>query len=105
MPDRAITAAATPCSTIATTGTRVRCADRGDAAEEQAVLGHREIDARRGQHALAEEAERRDGDAERDQGRAALAQREPHDVARRRLGCGQAGGPERMDADEGDAAV
>ena len=59
-----MTAAAAPCRTIATTGTSRRRADLGDAAEEQPVLGHREIDARRGQHALAEEAERRDGDAD-----------------------------------------
>src|SRR5687768_9151137 len=41
-----------------------------DAAEEEAVLRHREVDARRRQHALAEKAERRDGDADRDEPRA-----------------------------------
>src|SRR6185503_11349880 len=42
-------------------------ADLGDPAEEQAVLGHGEIDARRGQHPLAEEAEGREGDSDGDE--------------------------------------
>ena len=50
-------------------------ADRREAAEEDAVLGHCEIDARRGQHALAEKAECRDGDADGDQGCAVAAGR------------------------------
>ena len=48
-------------------GTNILMADGGYPAEEQTILRHREIDARCRQHSLAEEAERGNRDAERDQ--------------------------------------
>ena len=53
-------------------------ADPGHGAKEEPVVGHRVVDARRREHALAEEAERRNRDAEGDERRAALSQGQPH---------------------------
>ena len=71
----------------------------GEGAEEQAVIGHREIDARRGQDGLAEKAQRRDGDCSGNKRRAALAQGEPHHCRCRRGGGGERLRPERAHAD------
>ena len=96
--------ATAPCSRIATIGTRV-VADLGKFAEEQPIFGHREIDPRCGQHALAEKTKGGDRDAERDQRRAVVTERQPHHVGRRRLGLRQPGRPKRIDADERDRRV
>ena len=76
-----------------------------DAAEEDAVAGHRVVDARGGQDALGEEAEGRDRDADRDEARAALAEGEAHDVGGGSGARGEALGPERAQADDVDREV
>ena len=79
--------------------------DRGDAPEEHPVLGHREVDARAGQQVLAEEAQRRDGDARRNQRRPALAQRRAHHVGGRRGRRRQPGHPQDADAHDVDQQI
>ena len=74
-------------------------ADAADAAEEKAVRGHRVVDARRGEHALAEKAERRNGDARGDELRAALAEGQAHHRRCRRGRVRQSSRAQRADAD------
>src|SRR5260370_26779548 len=52
--------------------------DPRDAPEEHFVLGHGEVDARRGEHPLAEKAEGGNGDADGDELLAALAEGNAH---------------------------
>src|ERR1051326_8797511 len=70
-----------------------RLADAADGAEEDAVLRHGVVDARRGEHALAEEAERGDGDAGGDEARAARAEGRAHHGGRRGGGARDPPGP------------
>ena len=71
-----MTIATMPCSAMARMGTRVFGWTFATALEEDAVLGHGVVDARRGEHALAEEAEGGDGDAGGDELGAGLAEGE-----------------------------
>ena len=74
-------------------------------AEKEAIGRHRVVNARRGQHALAEKSESGDGDADGDQARAAFSQYGTHDGGR---GCrcrGQAVGAEHANADDIDDDV
>ena len=76
-----------------------------DAAEEQAIAGHGVVDARRGQHALAEEAERGNGDPGGDPERAAVAQGTAHDVGGGRGGTVESFGAEDFEADHVDGDI
>ncbi len=74
--------------------------DGADGTEEDAVLGHGVVNARRGEHALAQEAEGGDGDADGDQPAACRPERPLHDGGRWRGRGGQAVGAEDPQADD-----
>ena len=63
--------------------------DPCDGAKENAVLRHRKIDSRRGQHRLREKSKSRKGDAGGDQCAAARTQKSTHDGRRRRRRLGK----------------
>src|SRR6516162_10598145 len=72
----------------------------GDAAKEDAVFGHREIDARSGQDGLPQKAESGEGDAGGDQRASARTKLRAHDGGGRG-GCGrESRRAERADVDE-----
>src|ERR1051325_6252622 len=54
--------------------------DHAYAFEEQAILGHREVNSRRSQHALAQEAGSRDRDSRGDNAGAKTSQRATHHI-------------------------
>ena len=60
-----------------------------NAAEEESVLGHREVNARPGKHRLAEKPDRRNGDPQRNKTRSPIASHNLHHRARRNAGRGQ----------------
>src|SRR5687768_11229169 len=60
--------------------------DCADTLEEQAILGHREVDARRSEHALAQKTHRRDGYTRGDCASTEVAQRLAHHFRRGRCG-------------------
>src|ERR1700690_2601435 len=72
----------------------------GHTAEKQAVARHGEINTRRGEHGLAKKAESGDGDSDREQARAGLAECAAHYFGGGRGVCGEAGWAEHAYADE-----
>src|SRR6266542_3976215 len=71
-----------------------------DALEKKSILGHRKINPRRREHSLAQESQRRDGNAGSNGASSCGPEREAHHIRRRRGRVGKTGNSQHAHTDE-----